>query len=196
MSLAEAQAAFPAPEPGHVSPNSLYSAPLDLTPTTVIRNASLEAGSLPVVEEAATRRKKWEAQRRSWCLSTSEERRGTPLFAVKTHEEASVPFVAPTPKHVRLMGTATLTAERCSMSVSVPPPPSSPSRLTSSTTFPPPWKELMVQVKSPAPAMWPRRPWKRQRPEDEEWKTFKEDRCEACEGEGMGRLRDRGDRQG
>ena len=64
MSLAEAQAAFPAPEPGHVSPNSLYSAPLDLTPTTVIRNASLEAGSLPVAEEAATRRKKWEAQRR------------------------------------------------------------------------------------------------------------------------------------
>ena len=51
--LAEARAAFPTPEPGHISPNSLDSAPLDLAPTTIIRNASLEAGSLPVVEGTA-----------------------------------------------------------------------------------------------------------------------------------------------
>ena len=51
--LAEARAAFPTPEPGHISPNSLDSAPLDLAPTTIIHNASLEAGSLPVVEGTA-----------------------------------------------------------------------------------------------------------------------------------------------
>ena len=55
--LAEARAAFPTPEPGHISPNSLDSAPLDLTPTTVICNASLEAGSLLVVEGTATQGK-------------------------------------------------------------------------------------------------------------------------------------------
>ena len=41
--LAEARAAFPTPEPGRISPNSLDSAPLDLAPTTIIHNASLEA---------------------------------------------------------------------------------------------------------------------------------------------------------
>ena len=47
--------AFPTPEPGHISPNSLDSAPLDLATTTVIRDTSLEAGSLPVVEGTAIR---------------------------------------------------------------------------------------------------------------------------------------------
>ena len=55
--LAEAQAAFPTPEPGCISPNSLDSTPLNLTPTTVICDASLEAGSLPVVEGTTTRSK-------------------------------------------------------------------------------------------------------------------------------------------
>ena len=53
--LAEAQAAFPTPEPGHISPDSLDSAPLDLTPTTDICNASLEAGSPPVAEGTVVR---------------------------------------------------------------------------------------------------------------------------------------------
>ena len=53
--LAEAQAAFPTPEPGCLSPNSMDSADLDLAPTTIIRNASLEASSLPVAEGTATR---------------------------------------------------------------------------------------------------------------------------------------------
>ena len=52
--LTEAQAAFPTPEPGHISPNSLDSAPLDLTPTTVVHDTSLEADSPPVGEGAAT----------------------------------------------------------------------------------------------------------------------------------------------
>ena len=52
--LTEAQAAFPTPEPGCISPNSLDSTPLDLSPTTVIHNASLEADSPPVAKGAAT----------------------------------------------------------------------------------------------------------------------------------------------
>ena len=50
--LAEAQAAFPTPEPGHISPSSLDSMPLDLSPTTAVHSASLEADSLPVAEGA------------------------------------------------------------------------------------------------------------------------------------------------
>ena len=52
--LADAQAAFPTPEPGCLSPNSMDSADLDLAPITIIHNASLEASSLPVVEETTT----------------------------------------------------------------------------------------------------------------------------------------------
>ena len=55
--LAEAQAAFPTPEPGHLSPNSMDSADLNLTSTTIVRNASLEASSLSVMEETAARSK-------------------------------------------------------------------------------------------------------------------------------------------
>ena len=53
--LAEAQAAFPTPEPGCLSPNSMDSVALDLAPTTVIRSASLEASSPSVAEGATTR---------------------------------------------------------------------------------------------------------------------------------------------
>ena len=52
--LAEAQAAFPTPEPGRISPNSLDSTPLDLAPTTAISDTDLEANSLPVAEGAVT----------------------------------------------------------------------------------------------------------------------------------------------
>ena len=51
--LAKAQAAFLTPELGCLSPNSMDSADFDLAPTTVIRNASLEADSLPVAEGTA-----------------------------------------------------------------------------------------------------------------------------------------------
>ena len=55
--LTEAQAAFPTPEPGCLSPNSMDSTDLDLAPTTVICNASLEASSLPVAEGTTARSK-------------------------------------------------------------------------------------------------------------------------------------------
>ena len=47
--LAEARAAFPTPEPGRLSPNSMDSTDLDLAPTTVIGDTSLEANNLSVV---------------------------------------------------------------------------------------------------------------------------------------------------
>ena len=50
--LAEAQVAFPTPEPGCLSLNSMGSADLDLAPTTVVRDASLETNSLSVAEGA------------------------------------------------------------------------------------------------------------------------------------------------
>ena len=53
--LAEAQVAFPTPEPGHISPNSLDFASLNLAPTTIVCDASLEADSLSVAEGAAAR---------------------------------------------------------------------------------------------------------------------------------------------
>ena len=52
--LAEARAAFSTPELGCISPNSLDSTSLKLAPTTVVRDASLEADSPPVVEGATT----------------------------------------------------------------------------------------------------------------------------------------------
>ena len=52
--LAEAQAAFPTPEPGCLSPNSMDFVALDLAPTTVICDASLEADSPSGAEGAAT----------------------------------------------------------------------------------------------------------------------------------------------
>ena len=56
--LTEAQAAFPTPEPGHILSNGLDSMPLDLAPTTIIHNTSLEADSLPVAEGATAQGKK------------------------------------------------------------------------------------------------------------------------------------------
>ena len=56
--LAEAQAAFLMPEPGHISPNSLDSTPLNLVPTTAICSASMEADSPPVAERAVSRGQK------------------------------------------------------------------------------------------------------------------------------------------
>ena len=53
--LTEARAAFPMPEPGCISPNSLDSAPLNLTPTTAVHSAHMEANSPPVAEEAVAR---------------------------------------------------------------------------------------------------------------------------------------------
>ena len=55
--LAEAQVAFPTPEPGCISPYSLDSAPLDLASTTVVHDTSLEADSLPAAEGTATQSK-------------------------------------------------------------------------------------------------------------------------------------------
>ena len=144
-------------------------------------------------EQLLEARKKWEAQWRSWCSSTSEGRRETALSAVRIHKEASVPFAAPTPKHAQLMGTVTLNVGRCSMSVSAPPPPSSLPRPTSSVNYPPPWRELIGKVKSPTPATQPHRPWKRRRPEDKEWRELREDRCEVHKGEGRGRCKGKGD---
>ena len=51
-------------------------------------------------------------------------------------------------------------------------------------------------MKSPVPVMRPRRPQKRRRPEEEEWKKLKEDGCEVHNGEGMGGTGDRGDNRG
>ena len=56
--LAEAQATLPTPESGSLSPNGMDSATLNLAPTTVIHNASLEASSPSVAEGATTRSKK------------------------------------------------------------------------------------------------------------------------------------------
>ena len=53
--LAEAQVAFPTPEPGRLSPNSMDSMDLNLAPSTVIRDASLEATSLSVAEGTTAR---------------------------------------------------------------------------------------------------------------------------------------------
>ena len=55
--LAKVQAAFLTPAPGHLSPNSMDSADLDLAPTTVIRDASLEASILSVAEGTTARSK-------------------------------------------------------------------------------------------------------------------------------------------
>ena len=98
-------------------------------------------------------RKKWEAQQRSWCSNISEGRRETALSAVRTHGEASAPFMAPTPKRARLMGTITLSVGHCSTSVSTTRPPSSPPHQTSSATYPLSWRELVEQVKNPVPVV-------------------------------------------
>ena len=51
--LAEAQAAFPTPEPSCLSPNSMGSVELNLAPTTIICDASLEENS-PSVAQGTT----------------------------------------------------------------------------------------------------------------------------------------------
>ena len=112
-------------------------------------------------EQLLQARKKWEAQWKSWCLSTSEERREAALSAARIHAEVSVPFQAPTPKHARLTETTISNVESCSITASVPPPLSSPPHPTFSTTYLPSWGELVRQVKSPAHTMLLHRPQKR-----------------------------------
>ena len=56
--FAKAQAAFPTPEPGCISPNSLDSAPLDLALTTAVSDTNLEENSPPVAEGAVTQSEK------------------------------------------------------------------------------------------------------------------------------------------
>ena len=94
------------------------------------------------------------------------------------------------------MGTAISNVGSCSTTESAPPPLLLPPCLTSSATYPQSWVELIREVKNPAPVMRPRRPWKRRQPEEEEWKTLKEDRCEVHGGGGMGGLEGRGDSRG
>ena len=52
--LAEAQAAFPTPEPGHLSPDSTFSVDLDLDPTTCIDTVGVEAAVSPMEERTDT----------------------------------------------------------------------------------------------------------------------------------------------
>ena len=130
--LAKAQVAFPTPEPGRISPNSLDSANLDLTPTTIIRDTSLKAGSLPVAEGTATRsEEEVGSPTEVLVLEYIKGEEGDSTIRCQNPKEASVPFMAPTPKRARLMGTVTSSAGHCSTNVSVTHPPSSPPRQTS-----------------------------------------------------------------
>ena len=137
-------------------------------------------------EQLLEARRKWEARQRFWCSNTSEERREAALSVVRIREEASVPFMVPTLKRARLMETDTWNAEHCSTNASVTRPPLLPPHRTSSATYPPSWEALVKQVKSPMSMTQARRPRKRQRPEEEEWKKLREDGCEVHDRGGMG----------
>ena len=135
-------------------------------------------------EQLLEARRKWEARRRSWCLNTLEGRKRAVLSNVRTHVEASVPFMEPIPKRAQLMETTILNVESCSTIASAPPPLSLPPHPTSSATYPRPWAEFVRQVKNPAPIVQPHKPQKRRQSDSMEWKRIIEDRTELRAGTG------------
>ena len=147
-------------------------------------------------EQLLKARRKWELQRKSWCSNTSEGKRDATSSDARIHAEASVPFVAPTPKCARLMETIISNVECCSTSVSAPPSPSSPPCLTSSATYPQPWGEFAKWTKNPTPMTPLHRPRKWRRIEDQEWKELRKDRCEVHDKAGTDEHRGRGGSRG
>ena len=159
--LAEAQVAFPTCEPGCISPNSLDSAPLDLTSTTIVHDASLEADSLPVVEGTATQSKEEVGGLMEvLVLKYVRGEEGDSVIHCQNSCRGKCSFhgtnsqVCLTHGNHHIECGELLHNCKCASSTLVAP------CLTSSAIYPPPWVELVRQVKSPTPAMQPHRLWK------------------------------------
>ena len=137
------------------------SASLDLAPTTIICNASLEAGSLPVAEGTATRGKE-EVRSLTEVLVLEHigGEEGGSAICCQNPREGKCSFHGANSQACSTHGNCHIECGALLHKCECNSPTLSPPRQTSFATYPPSWEALVEQVKSLMPVMQPRRPWK------------------------------------